>query len=74
MLRCGNILRLKIRFLDVVKFTIFVQTLIPNCWFENVFPTFFDMRMYSVNDGMHSGILFHFGGGGESQIWASPLG
>jgi hypothetical protein len=40
------------RFLDVAKFitlTIiiinYVWTLIPNCWLENVFPTYFGMEI-----------------------------
>jgi hypothetical protein len=48
----GNIVLLTIIILDMAKMTNsiiitnFVQTLIPNCWFEIVFPTYFGIEIF----------------------------
>jgi hypothetical protein len=35
----------RVYYSNSIIITSFVQTLIPNCWFENVFPTYFGIEI-----------------------------
>jgi hypothetical protein len=43
ILGCG-----KVYYSNSIIITNFMQTLIPNCWFENVFPTYFGIEISST--------------------------
>jgi hypothetical protein len=50
MLRCGNIVHLTIRFLDVAKFIAVIS--FPDGWFENIFSPYFCIAVsYQISCG-----------------------